>query len=285
MRISCTPTLYYVATAFIAYSRTSMLTAAATNVKAQPWIVPAPVTPHVTLSEVKARTVIVGDIHGCLDEFKSLLIKCNYNPKDTTLILVGDLVNKGPYSAEVVKYARSLNPYCVRGNHDDAALSHALGISKRPRDETYDYVDKFDSEDIDWLSALPYTISIPPLGAIVVHAGLLPNRPMDDQAAIDMVTMRNIVERSETELVAISREDAGVPWASLWGRPCSSSSGGVGVGAGNGVSNGNTAALTATIKSPSVPHVIFGHDAKRGLQLYDSATGLDTGCVYGECYI
>ena len=43
-----------------------------------------------------------------------------YDERDTTLILLGDLVNKGPFSAEVIKYARQINAYCVRGNHDDS---------------------------------------------------------------------------------------------------------------------------------------------------------------------
>jgi predicted phosphodiesterase len=85
----------------------------------------------MTILDIKSKVLIIGDIHGCLVEFKDLLNKSNYNDADTSLILVGDLVNKGPYSAEVVKYARSLNAYCVRGNHDDSALSLALSGIKQ----------------------------------------------------------------------------------------------------------------------------------------------------------
>ena len=108
------------------------------------WLTPRPSASHIVLNELmlKSRTIVVGDIHGCLQEFEDLLTKCKYDPTDSTLILVGDLVNKGPYSAETVQYARSLGAYCVRGNHDDSALSHALGIHPRARDESYDYLEK-----------------------------------------------------------------------------------------------------------------------------------------------
>jgi predicted phosphodiesterase len=111
----------------------------------QNWIVPWPSMPHRVLSadEVKARTIIVGDIHGCFEEFKDLLEVCKYDPVDTTLILVGDLVNKGPFSLEMVQYARSNNVLCTRGNHEDSALAHALGTNRWPRDDSYAYVDSF----------------------------------------------------------------------------------------------------------------------------------------------
>jgi hypothetical protein len=82
-------------------------------------MIPEPTFPHIELSETQilSEVILVGDIHGCLDEFKALLALCDYQPNKHTLILLGDLVNKGPKSAEVVKYARELGCLCVRGNH------------------------------------------------------------------------------------------------------------------------------------------------------------------------
>ena len=59
---------------------------------------PLPKTQHITLNSDK-RTIIVGDVHGCLQELSELLEKCKYNDS-CDLIFVGDLVNKGWYRHE-----------------------------------------------------------------------------------------------------------------------------------------------------------------------------------------
>lgn len=232
-----------------------------------------PTHPHIILSDdkVKERVVIVGDIHGCLDEFKELLEKCAYDGQSSTLVLVGDLVNKGPYSAEVIQYVRSLNPapyvvryadlrLCVlassidRGNHDDFATSVALKLWPGARRDSYNYLDKLSQEDIEWLKELPYTISIPRFNALIVHAGLVPGVELVRQRPVDMHSMRNLVasideETGQRVYEGNSEGEIGQPWVELW---------------------------------PGPEHVFFGHDAKRGLQLAPFATGLDTGCCYGR---
>ena len=106
---------------------------------------PIPKVPHKVLQErdLNQSIIIVGDIHGCLEELRDLLCKCNYDPITCTAILVGDLVNKGPHSVEVVKFVRSENIHCVRGNHDDTALSHALGTNVKEKSDAYKYVEDF----------------------------------------------------------------------------------------------------------------------------------------------
>lgn len=69
------------------------------------------------------RLFAVGDIHGCLDEFNELLDTIQYDYKSgDRLILLGDLVAKGPDSSGVVQRARETNAWCVRGNHDDKVV-------------------------------------------------------------------------------------------------------------------------------------------------------------------
>lgn len=216
---------------------------------------PLPNTLHLTIpeSDLKPRLIIVGDVHGCYHELLELLEKCNYIPENTQVILVGDLVNKGPHSAEVVQFARKNNFLCIRGNHDHDALVYALKIhplhSMKPN--YLSYLDNLDSDDIEWLKELPYTITLPSRGIGFVHAGLIPNLPLEEQSRKNMVIMRNIVDENGV-MVGSEKPDVGVPWINLY--------------------NGNP-----------IQHVYFGHDAKRGLQQSDYATGLDTGCIYGKC--
>lgn len=54
----------------------------------------------------KRRILMLGDIHGCRDEFLMLLKKAKFKEGEDVLILTGDLVDKGPYSIEVLNTNR-----------------------------------------------------------------------------------------------------------------------------------------------------------------------------------
>ena len=209
--------------------------------------------PHITLqqNDIKNNVIIIGDIHGCLDELKELIDKCDYHQSSHTLIFVGDLVNKGPHSADVIRFVRNIcdsrTGYCVRGNHDDYMVAVAYKLLPMMRGAAY--LNSLSSEDIEWMNALPYTVSIPSLDAIVVHAGLIPGKELHDQLPGDMHSIRNIQVQEDGAYLGSSNDSLGEPWVNFWKKP---------------------------------PHVYFGHDAKRGLQLSEFATGLDTGCVYGK---
>ena len=73
-------------------------------------------------------------------------------------------MNKGPYSAEVVKFARSIGAFSVKGNHDDHMISYAIKALEQDKidiPKRYEYVRKLTKEDIDWLIQMPYTITLP----------------------------------------------------------------------------------------------------------------------------
>jgi bis(5'-nucleosyl)-tetraphosphatase (symmetrical) len=207
---------------------------------------------HIELNrgQLKEKVIIVGDIHGCLDELKDLLLKCSYNEKNTTVILVGDLVNKGPYSVETVQFARNNGFHCVLGNHDIKAIEkHNAYVQGKEIPSKYAYVSNFTIDDINWFKTRPFTIHIPEYSCIIVHAGLLPGVDLHLQKEEDLTTMRNICLGSNGILESQERAKKGENWASLW-------------------------------KSP--PHVYYGHDSKRGFQQHEYATGLDTGCCNGQ---
>lgn len=109
-------------------------------------LLPVPTVPHLTLQEheIKERIIVVGDVHGCYHELVELLDRCKYNPENTQVILVGDLVNKGPHSDEVIKFARKNKLLCIRGNHDHDALVYGLKIHPNSRPAYLSYLDNLE---------------------------------------------------------------------------------------------------------------------------------------------
>ena len=80
----------------------------------------------VTMLDTKRRTFVVGDIHGCLDDLYNLLEHARFREGHDRLVLVGDLVDRGPNSAGVLRFARKLRATVVLGNHEAAGLRHVL---------------------------------------------------------------------------------------------------------------------------------------------------------------
>jgi hypothetical protein len=143
-------------------------------------------------------------------------------------------------------------------------------------------------EDCAYLKRMPFTITFPHLDTIVVHAGLVPNKPLAAQSLASMYRMRNLFsvatpqpqdgvkniddsnERHDLSLLESEHTDEGVAWASLWSKHWRTE-------------------LMVDILPTQLMHekrdtrwrVVFGHDAVRKLQLYERAFGLDTGCCYG----
>lgn len=74
------------------------------------------------------RTFAIGDIHGDLEQLRALLAKLPPLDGDDTVVFVGDYLDRGPASAEVVQTVRGLaddrgcKVVCLRGNHEDAWL-------------------------------------------------------------------------------------------------------------------------------------------------------------------
>lgn len=67
---------------------------------------------------------IIGDVHGC---YKSLLalIEQLPNKKNSKIVFVGDLIDRGSNSCEVVKFIMDNNYDCVKGNHEEMFLEYA----------------------------------------------------------------------------------------------------------------------------------------------------------------
>ena len=203
------------------------------------------------------RTVFVGDVHGCLDELVALLRLADVDLNragpsgaagDARVILVGDLTAKGPDSQGVLALLRERGFRAVLGNHDAKVLSLARHEASAASDPDLGEHARVAAtlKEADWalLASLPLTITVPEVNAIAVHGGLVPGVPLQEQPRKFLLNLRSITPDGQPS----KRVSDGVPWASVW---------------------------------PGPQHVVFGHDAMRGLQRHPFATGLDTGCVYG----
>jgi bis(5'-nucleosyl)-tetraphosphatase (symmetrical) len=120
----------------------------------------------------------IGDIQGCYTQLRALVERLNFSPDRDQLWLVGDLVNRGPESLEVLRYVRALgdNAVVVLGNHDLHLLALAQGRHKRRSSDTLDAI--FDAPDRDaifaWLIAQPLAHFDAAHGDLMVHAGVIP---------------------------------------------------------------------------------------------------------------
>jgi len=118
----------------------------------------------------------IGDIQGCYHAFQALLERLNFDPKSDRLWLVGDLINRGNGSLEVLRwcYAHQDSLTVVLGNHDLHALVVAEGIVAAHRGDTLDALLEAHDRDelLNWLrhQRLIYQEG----NHLMVHAGLLP---------------------------------------------------------------------------------------------------------------
>lgn len=121
-------------------------------------------------------TYAIGDIQGCFEALTLLLEKIRFDPAQDRLWLVGDLINRGPDSVEVLQWARGLGDRVVTvlGNHDLHFLAVAEGHVPPHRSDTLEeLLAAPDREDlIDWLRCQRMIYAEGDW--VLVHAGLLP---------------------------------------------------------------------------------------------------------------
>lgn len=195
-------------------------------------------------------TIVIGDVHGCVDELSDLLAACNHGASDQ-LVLVGDLVAKGPDSRGVLALVRELGARAVLGNHDahllraGKLLREGIAPARPIKRAVVELAETLDERDWAQLDALPPWLALPDHRALVVHAGLVPGTPLAAQDRDMLINIRTI----RPDGTGSQRPDDGVLWGSLW-------------------------------RGPEL--VLFGHHATAGLQRHAFALGLDTGCVYGR---
>jgi hypothetical protein len=189
------------------------------------------------------RTILVGDVHGCRDELDALLARVAFGEGDH-LVMVGDLVVRGPDPRGTLDLLRAVGARSVRGNHEDRLLRYRSAPKENPMGEqTLTTARALRKRDWALLESLPLWIDLPEHGVRVIHAGLVPGVPIEQQDPHTLMYVR-----------ALDRDGAPVEKRGrfLWGE-----------------------------RYLGPEHVVFGHNARPDPQLHPFATGLDTGCVYG----
>lgn len=197
---------------------------------------------------MEARTVIVGDVHGCAEELAALRERvARLEGPPASWVFVGDLVARGPDTLGVLSQVRELGARAVLGNHEDRLLSvrraKARGNKPPHVGPSHAHVLK-NLSAADWElleSMLPY-LELPEHGVLVVHAGIDPRLSPGAQNLDVLTRMRSWEDGEPSDRF---REES---WAATY---------------------------------QGEPHVVFGHNARLGLQLHACATGLDSACVYG----
>jgi len=195
------------------------------------------------ISNQSGRTIIIGDVHGCIDELHHLLEKMNYSGNDR-LIFVGDLINKGPDSRGVLEFVDSLDAEVILGNHELGFLHfiHGTYDGNREMRETKAQLNPVLDHWVAWMESLPTFIETP--NFLVIHAGLPPDTAPEK---VDRYITTNI---------------------RTWD------------GAGQDLNNPDNPPWYELVNYDKL--IVFGHWARKGLIERDDAIGLDSGCAYGK---
>jgi bis(5'-nucleosyl)-tetraphosphatase (symmetrical) len=151
-------------------------------------------------------TYAVGDLQGCLQELIGLLARFRFDPRRDRLWFVGDLVNRGPESLEVLRFVRKLGDgaIVVLGNHDLHLLAVAAGVAPAKRKDTLDDILRAPDRGrlLEWLRTRPLMHRDPRLGFTMVHAGLPPQWTLAQAAELAREVESELASRRMTALLA-----------------------------------------------------------------------------------
>lgn len=218
------------------------------------------------MTDMSRRTIVVGDVHGCLEELDGLLRAVQFARGRDRLVFVGDLIDRGPDPVGVIRRARELGAESVMGNHEDKCVQwfrrDALCVASGKPNNMMVHPDRLaewfllSREDLDWIRGLPVTISLPE-GWLIVHAGF-EDLPMGEQRPDKMMRVCNIdpvTGKMKSPMDDMEQRPGTIPWMDRWRRP----------------------------ESVVYGHAVHGTEAPRvdRSSAGSVCVGIDTGCVFG----
>ena len=189
------------------------------------------------------KVFIVGDVHGCFDELLLLIQKSGYKSEKHRLIILGDLINKGPQSFDVLKWVESEGAEPVLGNHE-LKFIHFIekqkGLPPLLQDLKTQMGDQLHRY-LSWIKSWP--VYIEEKDFLAIHGGLIPGEHPRLSRTELLVNIR-YWDGSGTNM----KDPSYPPWHDLY-------------------------------KDSKL--VVYAHWAQQGLHIKNNSIGLDTGCVYG----
>lgn len=245
-------------------------------------------------------TYAIGDIQGCYYAFIALLERLQFNPKRDTLWLVGDLINRGNGSLDVLRwcYQHQSSIKTVLGNHDLHALAVVNGLKPTHKSDTLQLsIDAPDSGALfKWLRHQPLMIAQD--GYVMMHAGLMPQWTISD--ALAYAAEVEAVLQSDSYANFLLNMYGNVPnqWqADLTGmdrlRVITNALTRMRICKLDGVMEFSFKGELANIPTGYLPwfdvpnrqsqaaHIICGHWSALGLRQRNNIHALDTGCLWG----
>lgn len=186
----------------------------------------------------------IGDVHGCLKTLKALVEKIRRQDEDADIHLLGDLIDRGPASLEVLHFARAENFKVIMGNHELMALEHHHHSPLKllvDCDWESNGGNSILNKDIQtYLSKLPFYIHYPDV-------------MLDGKS---LFLSHSCLHKKAIE-VSSDKEKIEICWNRRFNR------------------------LSNFIFEGSPVYCIFGHTEQLKVMETDSFACIDTGCVYG----
>jgi bis(5'-nucleosyl)-tetraphosphatase (symmetrical) len=240
-------------------------------------------------------TYAIGDVQGCFDELQQLLGKIAFSGADR-LWFVGDLVNRGPKSLEVLRFVRELGAQAVTvlGNHDLHLLAQYEGVERPRKDDTFgDVLGAADAAElVEWVRRRPMMHAEGDYA--MVHAGLLPQWTLaralslakEVEQALQGAGYRTFLEHMYGDRPD-RWDDALAGWdrlrvivnAMTRMRFCDRE-GRIDL-QGKGTEPADGYLRWYETRPREARTLIFGHWSQLGLVLEPGVVGLDSGCIWG----
>jgi serine/threonine protein phosphatase 1 len=215
----------------------------------------------------KGRIIAIGDVHGCYQELLDLLDKLQIVSSDTVIFL-GDLIDRGPFSEKVVNLVNNLDKVCTRysvlGNHDEKSIRYYYHVLRQNDDFKYkipmrvpEAYPQLTEPSLTFLAQMPHAIFIDDVIPLCfVHAGLTPSGFKQEPKAFirNRYFIQNESRHSITPVKSIEIEgtwyvpEGAIYWTHFW---------------------------TGKWK------VLHGHSVNPTPTIENNCIGIDTGCCFG----